>query len=222
MKSKILNIVLVVFFMAAGYSRAALSFKEKTIKTELSNGEKTYSFSFSFKNTGKDPIKVEKIDSSCSCTILKLKKKIYKPGESNLLKGVFHTRNLIGKRDTFILVTTSNMVSGIKKTIELKLTIIVPQILESNPSMLVWRINTPLTEKKIVMKLSKKHSVLLGKPHINSTLFSIQIEKGKNKFEKYLFVKPLSTQKSADSIIKIPVTIDDKTKKDYFFYALVR
>ena len=222
MKSKILNIVLVVFFMVAGYSRAALSFKEKTIKTELSNGEKTYSFSFSFKNTGKDPIKVEKIDSSCSCTILKLKKKIYKPGESNLLKGVFHTRNLIGKRDTFILVTTSNMVSGIKKTIELKLTIIVPQILESNPSMLVWRINTPLTEKKIVMKLSKKHSVLLGKPHINSTLFSTRIEKGKNKFEKYLFVKPLSTQKSADSIIKLPVIIDDKTKKDYFFYALVR
>jgi hypothetical protein len=221
MKSKILNIVLVVFFMVAGYSRAALSFKEKTIKTELSNGEKKYPFWFAFENKDKDPSKIEKIDSSY-CTILKLKKKIYKPGEFNSLKGVFYVGNLIGKRDTFILVTTSNMVSGIKKTIELKLTIIVPQILESNPSMLVWRINTPLTEKKIVMKLSKKHSVLLGKPHINSTLFSIRIEKGKNKFEKYLFVKPLSTQKSADSIIKLPVTIDDKTKKDYFFYALVR
>lgn len=45
---------------------------------------------FKFKNTGTDILKIERIQSTCGCTVPELEKKEYQPGEEGIVKVSFH------------------------------------------------------------------------------------------------------------------------------------
>ncbi len=62
---------------------------------ELEQGKNGEHF-FTFKNAGDEPLKINKIKTSCGCTASSTEKKLFEPGEKGEVKVVYKTKNRSG------------------------------------------------------------------------------------------------------------------------------
>ena len=63
---------------------------------------------FKFTNAGRGPLKIEKIKSSCGCTVPELTKKEYASGESGSIKVAYRTGSHPGSRKRYITVPSND------------------------------------------------------------------------------------------------------------------
>jgi hypothetical protein len=81
-------------------------------KTELDFGElesgKVVDMEYKFKNTGDDTLIIKNISSSCGCTVTKVEKKEYKPGEEGTIPVKFFSRGYNGKVVKTITVSSND------------------------------------------------------------------------------------------------------------------
>ncbi len=86
---------------------------------------------FKFKNTGKQPLIIENIRSSCGCTTIKLSKKEYESGEIGIITATFNPRNY--KRAVTKTVTiTSNDPLKRRVILALKAYVIIPIVVNNS------------------------------------------------------------------------------------------
>ena len=81
-------------------------------KTEIDFGEaqsgKVVELEYKFKNTGDDTLIIKNIATSCGCTVTKVDKKEYKPGEDGVIPVKFMTQGYNGKVVKTITVSTND------------------------------------------------------------------------------------------------------------------
>jgi hypothetical protein len=81
-------------------------------KTELDFGElesgKVVDMEYKFKNTGDETLIIKNISSSCGCTVTKVDKKEYQPGEEGVIPVKFFSRGYNGKITKIITVATND------------------------------------------------------------------------------------------------------------------
>lgn len=86
-------------------------------KTELSFGEvesgKVVDLEFKFKSTGDETLVIKNIGSSCGCTVPKVDKKEYKPGEEGTIPLQFFSKGYTGEVIKTISVSTNDQESKI-------------------------------------------------------------------------------------------------------------
>ena len=75
--------------MALSSSWADLKFDSKRISYEAKPDEEQFEAVFEFKNTGKHPIDIKKVDSNCGCLSAKTDKERYAKGESGKVTAIF-------------------------------------------------------------------------------------------------------------------------------------
>jgi len=85
-----------------------------------------HSCNFNFKNTGDGILRIGKIKSTCGCTVPKLKKKEYQPGETGTIKVRYSAEKQPGKVIRKLYVSSndkknSNVMLMIKAKVELKI-----------------------------------------------------------------------------------------------------
>lgn len=103
-------IIFALVFALAG----TLSAQSKMVfeTTELDFGEldagKTVELTFKFKNTGDETLIITNINSSCGCTIPRIGKKEYQPGETGVIPVRFNSRGLKGKIAKTVTIVTND------------------------------------------------------------------------------------------------------------------
>lgn len=100
--------ILVPLLTVALAATAKITFE----KTELDFGElesgKVVDMEYKFKNTGDENLIIKNISSSCGCTVTKVDKKEYKPGEDGIIPVKFFSRGYNGKITKTITVSTND------------------------------------------------------------------------------------------------------------------
>ena len=80
--------------------------------TEIDFGEievgKAMELTFKFKNTGDETLIIKKINSSCGCTVPRIEKREYQPGETGAIPVKFNSRGLKGKIVKTVTITTND------------------------------------------------------------------------------------------------------------------
>ncbi len=74
---------------------------------DIKQGE-SKSHKFIVKNSGKSDLIVRKIKSSCGCTVVKLNKKIIKPGQSEEISVIFKSKGKEGKQHKMITIISND------------------------------------------------------------------------------------------------------------------
>lgn len=64
---------------------------------------------FVFKNESKQTLNIKDINTSCGCTVSKVKKKVLSAGESTLIEAKFNTKGYMGQTQQFIYVHTDSL-----------------------------------------------------------------------------------------------------------------
>lgn len=73
---------------------------------------KDVSHTFTFTNEGDAPLKINKVETDCGCTVLEYDKETIKPGETGRIKVIFDTSGFFGNQKKVIRVY-SNSAQGV-------------------------------------------------------------------------------------------------------------
>jgi hypothetical protein len=110
-KMKRLSIIILTLVFALSGALAAQS-KMVFETTELDFGEldagKSVELTFKFKNAGNETLIITNINSSCGCTVPRIEKKEFRPGETGVIPIKFNSRGLKGKIVKTITIVTND------------------------------------------------------------------------------------------------------------------
>jgi len=98
-------------------SNSEIKFEKKTISFGTYESGKIVNVEFKFENIGKKTLKIIKIITECGCTLVKLHKKKYLPGEIGVIPIIFNSKELDGKINKKIIVYTNTKDKIIKLNI---------------------------------------------------------------------------------------------------------
>ena len=85
-----------------------ITFEESVHDFGILSPDMYHNYGFKFTNTGEGILKIGKIKSTCSCTVPKLTKKEYAPGESGIVKVKYHSSKRAGSRKERLYVHSND------------------------------------------------------------------------------------------------------------------
>lgn len=103
---------------------AGMQFQTYEIKDEVSPLKNEYVFEFKFTNTGQGNVEISSINTSCFCIKTDtLKKRIYKEGETGIIRGVVDIAGKSGVERQKIMLETlnNNETTNISLYVQLKI-----------------------------------------------------------------------------------------------------
>lgn len=213
---KVLIYPIIAFITTTLY--ASLSFKTTTIEEVVSRNSEDYSFSFSFKNKGKAPVRIIDIITSCGCTTVSCDKLIYLPSEEGKLNGKFIVGNLTGLQEKDIIVKTDS-ISSPSVTLQLKL--FIPASISIRPSILVWRLHEPYNAKNVKVKINPASNLNFKNISYDSNLFNIIVRKI-SEIEYELSITPTKIDNMLHKKLSINYTDADNIEHNYIVHLLCK
>lgn len=84
-----------------------MAFKESTFDFGTVNEGEKVEHTFSFSNSGSEPLTITNAKGSCGCTVPDWPKEPIAPGQSSQIKVVFDSKGKAGKRDQKVTITAN-------------------------------------------------------------------------------------------------------------------
>lgn len=184
--------------------KASLVWETKEVSIEGELGKKHVQAKYLFRNDGKTPIHIITAKSACGCTVPKLSKTFFEPGESGELIADFSPEGRSGRQEKNIFVETDD---PIQSKVELKLIVLLPDPYLITPRHVYWRQGETLSTKKLKLFINLEQSVhllaLSTTPNFEAKL--ITVNDGK-EYEIQI------TPKSTDAPIRSRIAIQTDLK----------
>ena len=158
MRNMILMLFSVLFANLAG---AVLEFDQTEIVHKADLLEEKAEATFRFTNTGAEPVVIMDPVSSCGCTVPKLEKKEYLPGESGEIRAVFTFGSRVGVQRKRITVRTQ---SPTEETYLLNMVTHIPSWIEIEPRVLRWKSTEANHSRQVMVTVSNPNKVKLELP----------------------------------------------------------
>lgn len=190
--------------------------REQSFSPKL--GEKQVVAEYAFKNTGDRPVTLTPSGNDCDCTIAKLDKSTYAPGESGKIAATFLLGQRTGVQEKTILVTTDD---PSQRQVALKLRVNLPQLAELSPRLVYWKQGESPTPKTICFKVLQEQPITLK--GVSSTLPFAQTEVkpivvGR---EYEITVTPTTTAKVQTAVLELQTDLPPRQAWGLRLYAKV-
>ncbi len=187
---------------------AEISWDTQKVELTPAVGEIQADGRFGFVNAGKEAITIESVKSSCGCTVPKLEKKIYGPGE----RGELLTHFLIGDRRGVQSKTIRVQVEGERKPAELTLVVKIPELLSISPPMLIWEQGEASNPKTFFAKAQATQAVLVRRVTSTNPRMKIQVDALTEGRDYGISVTPTSTDQPGMALVMIEASVDGQPK----------
>jgi hypothetical protein len=202
---------------SAGMMRAELTWDARRIELAPSVFETAADAKFGFVNSGDQPVIIESAKSSCGCTIPKLEKNTYAPGERGEIVAHFN----IGDRRGIQNVAIQVAIRGKQAPDVLSLVLKIPIPASVTPSMLVWGKDESNAAKTIMVEAMEGLPLRVEKVQPSNADFDTSVETEQEGAKYRIVVTPKSTARSSVTVLNIDTLLGDK-KKMLQAYAQVR
>ena len=84
-------LIAAVSLSASPHALAGLEWETTKVTVPATFGEATLEATYSFKNTGTEPVRIREVKTSCGCTYAAASRELIKPGESAEVAAFFET-----------------------------------------------------------------------------------------------------------------------------------
>ncbi len=202
------------------HAQAGLEFDADPLVLKPKPEDEEIEATFTFTNKGSKPVKVTKLDSSCSCLEASLDKAVYAPGDKGTGRALFKVSSLVGRHEKSLHLFTDDPAEPEKV---LTVVLDVPEEISIEPKLLEWVLNEPAAPKELTVKMLGKDPLKITKvtsTRENVTFESKEITPGR---EYRITVKPASTAEITVGMLKIET--DSKIPKfarQMAFFNIVR
>lgn len=206
-----------LFLLPLHVGLAGLTWEKTSFATKAVPEDKEVMARFPFKNEGKRPVTITHLESSCGCTIPKLEKKTYAPGESGEIVAYFTIGQRLGMQNSTIQVATSD---APRKPTALRLQIDIPDPLETSPLLITWKRGADAKEQTFSVKAKPGFSVKVAEVSVSNQLFTAEIASAKEGSHYNIAVRPKSTAETGFGLLII--TTDYPAKEPRVIYAQLK
>ncbi len=155
---------------------------------------------FTFQNIGQKPVTILSVQSSCDCTVGKLDKKTFAPGEKGALHVHFTVRGQPGEQEKNIVVKTDAASDALHW---LTFRVIVPPLATLAPDRPVWTVGQSAAEKTVTITFAPGTNVTITDVKASSNLFEVILREVKKGAAYQLRVKPRSTANAASASVRL-------------------
>lgn len=201
-------------------AQAGLVFDVDPLVLKPKPEDEEVSATFTFVNKGNRPIKVTKLDSSCSCLEASVDKEVYGPGEKGTGKAVFKVSSLVGKHEKTLHLLTDDPAEPDKV---LTVVLDVPEEISIEPRLLEWVLGEEPVAKDLTIKMVGKDPLKVTKVTASRENVTFEVQEVTPGREYRITVKPASTASITVGMLKIET--DSKVPKfarQMAFFNIVR
>jgi len=100
--------VFLIGFVLVSNAQADMTFKEMSHDFgKVRAGKDTVWYSFTFTNTGNEPLQINDVKTSCDCTLAEWPKGAIQPGKSAIVRGGFKLENKSGSFEKNIIIISN-------------------------------------------------------------------------------------------------------------------
>lgn len=135
---------------------AGLKMDQDPLKLNPKPEDEEIESTFTFTNTGKKPLHVTGLESSCSCLEASLDKSTYAPGEKGRGKAKFKVSSFTGKHEKFLHIYTDDPDA---KDVVVTAVIDVPEVVQVEPKMVEWLVNGKPEPRHYTVKMVGKDEI---------------------------------------------------------------
>lgn len=116
-------------------TKAQLAFDETSLEAQAKIEDTTAQMEFRFKNIGKRPVLIKKLQTSCGCTTATVEKQIYLPGSTGKVVATVKIGSLHGTIEKTVLVQTDDPDDP---DIKLSVRVSAPSLAELSTASMQW------------------------------------------------------------------------------------
>lgn len=207
-------LIILPIFVFLPFLSAELVWDKKEIEVKPLELLEKVTATFYFTNTGKIPITISNVQSSCGCTTTELKKKRYEPGEKGEIGVIFTVGARTGLQQKQILVSTDSTSPSLT---QLSLKVYLPEILKLEPSLIEWKVGESNVTRIIQAEASS--SVPVKIIAVNSTSQGIEAtwKEVKPGRSYQIEVKLFKTLKPVYAALRIETLVGTNQISKWFF-----
>jgi len=174
---------------------------------------------FTFTNASDKPATIGDVHSSCGCTVPKLAKKLYAPGESGEIRAVFTIGERIGLQEKAIMVTTSG---DEPSHTSLTLRVNIPTLFEVKPYFVIWNVGEATTPKSITLRLLAPDVLGFGSVMSRHAGFDAVAVAGTEPGRMDIAITPQTTAQGTNGAIVVSLKSPEGRTREITLYAMVR
>ena len=210
--------VLVVAIVAglASPAHSELAWEQTQIELHPAVGDDTAIGHFKYQNKGDKPIAIKSVTTSCGCTAASAKQSAG-PGEKGEVTATFKIGDRTGVQQKAITVLTDDTTHP---SIILSLKVVIPQVLELQPTFVFWQAGEAPKPKAIVAKAGAGVSIQGLDVSSSSPDFVAEVEPGSSPNEFRIKIEPRQTTQAAVATLIIKPGLENG--KTTIFYAAAR
>ncbi len=213
-KMKVLLVTIIMAVASAAHSE--LVFEQSELELHPAVGDATAVGHFRYQNKGDKTIAIKSVTTSCGCTAAGAKQTA-EPGEKGEVTATFTMGDRIGTQQKGITVVTDDAVNP---TTTLTLKVVIPQVLELQPTFVFWQAGEEAKAKTIVAKVGKDVSIRNLDVSSSNPDFMTKVEQpSANEFR--ISVKPQQTTKAEAATLTIKPALPDGKSKILYATASV-
>jgi len=199
---RILQIFSLIPLLAASLlSAAELAWDQTEAKITLEPGATEARVTFTATNKGSEPVRIERVKTSCGCTGSILKNKLLEPGESAEVIGTFHKGKRTGLNRNKLEVYVEGSDTPV---VALTMVVDIPIIIDASPRIVYWNPNTSKTPRTVTVTYNPDYIYELGDIEYDASLLSI--ERSEDALQPHQ-IKLSISPKSYDSMLRTNLTV---------------
>ena len=163
-------------------------------------GQEQVQTTFSFRNVSDKPVTIERISSTCGCTVTELDKRRYAPGGSGEIEAVFEAGQLTGRQPSSMIVRTDD---GASPAHILRMIVHVPEILRLSTNTLSWSLASEGQAKSIEVRSGLDEPVHVKAVESSTDMIEAELEEVQPGTLYRITAKPTDTSRPVFGVLRI-------------------
>lgn len=185
--------------IAAAPVAFSLEWKERHATVEVPPLKNTAETEFEYTNTGRQPVTITGLDTSCDCVEVTPSARTLAPGATGTLRAHFSFGDRTGTIQRMILVSTDDGEPPVPLTVEL----IVPEVAKLTPRVLDWPRGGEAGEKAVLLEVAAGIELTVERVQCTSEAFRSRLETVEAGRRYRLHVEPASTAQTANAAFRL-------------------
>jgi hypothetical protein len=202
----------------AELSEPSLIIEPEIFEYEAEAGETEFTATFTVENPGSTPVKLTRLDSSCTCLSVEADNRELAPGARTEISAVFDISKLSGESEKSVYIDTDIPDS---RELRLGVRVTIPSIISIEPLTVKWGRGENREPRKIVFRVLRDEPIRVTEAKSSREAVTLELKTVEEGREYHIILTPNSTEEPLLGFVRITTDCElEQYQRHMAYYAV--
>lgn len=207
--------VLIAALLLAASAQAKLEWETREVALTPALGAEQAEALFTFTNRGSSVVTLQSVTSSCGCTVPKMEKMTYAPGESGVVRALFTIGSRTGRQTSSVTVVSDDATEG--RTL-LSLVVNIPMAVDMQPRVVYWNVGEASDERILLVKAHPEAGIKAVGIKSEAEGFTVDLREGEAPLTWEVVIRPVDTSQRRRATYELLTDAPNGTHLSFFAF----